>query len=115
MDSAPESHLRLLIHHAALPEPEVNQWITGPDGRVISRPDLQYRRLRIALEYEGEHHLLDPAQWHRDIERDDRLRQLGWVVLRFTKQHLRPENAPATEEKVRTALLARGWQPGRPT
>ncbi|MCQ2001618.1 endonuclease domain-containing protein [Arthrobacter zhaoxinii] len=115
VDSAPESHLRLLIHHAALPEPEVNQWITGPDGRVISRPDLQYRRLRIALEYEGEHHLLDPAQWHRDIERDDRLRQLGWVVLRFTKQHLRPENAPATAEKVRTALLARGWQPGWPT
>ncbi|MCC9205290.1 endonuclease domain-containing protein [Arthrobacter sp. zg-Y769] len=114
VDSAPESRLRLLIHHAGLPGPEINQWITGSDGRAISCPDLQYRRLRIALEYEGEHHLLDPAQWHRDIERDERLRQLGWVVLRFTKQHLRPENRAGTAEKVRFALSARGWQPGWP-
>ncbi|MDM7990608.1 DUF559 domain-containing protein [Arthrobacter sp. zg-Y877] len=113
VDSPPESRLRLLIHNAGLPEPEVNQWIAGPDGRAISRPDLQYRRLRIALEYEGEHHLLDPAQWHRDIERDDRLRQVGWVVLRFTKKHLRQENAPATVEKIRRTLLDRGWRPGQ--
>ncbi|MCC9175326.1 endonuclease domain-containing protein [Arthrobacter sp. zg-Y179] len=114
VDSAPETRLRLLVHHAGLPDPDVNQWILGSDGRAISRPDLQYRRLRIALEYEGEHHLLDPDQWHRDIERDDRLRQLGWAVLRFTKQHLRPENRAGTAEKVRDALLARGWRPGHP-
>lgn len=88
VDSAPESLLRLLIVAAGLPEPEVNQWITDDAGRRVSRPDLQYRVQRIALEYEGEHHLTDPRQWSRDIDRDDRLRALGWTVLRFTKRHL---------------------------
>ena len=113
VDSAPESRLRLLILSAGLPEPEVNRWIIGPDGRPLSRPDLQYPLLRIALEYEGEHHLRDPDQWHRDIERDERLRQLGWIVLRFSKKHLRPENRAATEERIRSTLRARGWFPGR--
>jgi hypothetical protein len=88
VDSAPESLLRLLIVAAGLPEPEVNEWITDDAGRRVSRPDLQYRVQRIALEYEGEHHLTDPRQWARDIDRDDRLRALGWTVLRFTKRHL---------------------------
>lgn len=113
VDSAPESRLRLLILSAGLPEPEVNRWIMGAGGRPVSRPDLQYRALRIALEYEGEHHLRDPDQWHRDIERDERLRQLGWVVLRFSKKHLRSENRAATEERIRSTLRARGWYPGR--
>lgn len=105
-DSAPESRLRLLIVQAGLPEPEVNRWITDDDGRRISRPDLQYRELRIAMEYEGEHHLTDPAQWTRDIERDDRLRALGWRILRFTKVHLRPESHEATVRRVRAAVRA---------
>ena len=113
VDSAPETRLRLLIRSVGLPEPEVNRWIIGADGRPLSRPDLQYPLLRIALEYEGEHHLRDPDQWHRDIERDERLRQLGWIVLRFSKKHLRPENRAATEERIRSTLRARGWFPGR--
>lgn len=88
VDSAPECLLRLLIVGAGLPEPDVNRWIVDRDGRRISRPDLHYRERRIAMEYEGEHHLTDPRQWSRDIERDERLRALGWTVLRFTKAHL---------------------------
>lgn len=88
VDSAPESWLRLLIVDGGLPEPEVNRWIVDADGRRVSRPDLQYRAQRIALEYKGERHLTDPRKWARDIERDDRLRALGWTVLRFTKVHL---------------------------
>ncbi|WP_159802668.1 endonuclease domain-containing protein [Arthrobacter zhaoguopingii] len=106
VDSAPETRLRLLILEAGLPEPEVNQWILDPYGRRLSRPDLQYRRQRIALEYEGEHHLLSAVQWNRDIERDDRLRELGWVVLRFSKHHLLPADVPASMGKIRRALAA---------
>jgi hypothetical protein len=106
VDSAPETRLRLLILEAGLPEPEVNQWIFDPSGRRLSRPDLQYRRQRVALEYEGEHHLLSAVQWNRDIERDDRLRELGWVVLRFSKHHLLPANVPASMGKIRRALAA---------
>jgi hypothetical protein len=105
-DSAPESKLRLAIIQAGLPEPEVNRWILDASGRMVSRPDLQYPGLRIALEYEGAHHLLDPVQWNRDIDRDDRLRAMGWTVLRFSKEHLRPERLPLTIAKIRRAIAA---------
>ncbi|WP_035772489.1 hypothetical protein [Arthrobacter sp. Br18] len=104
VDSAPESTLRMLILDAGLPEPVVNGWIVDPAGRRVSRPDLQYPQYRIALEYEGEHHLLDPAQWSRDIERDERLRALGWTVLRFSKPHLEPGRVAASMERIRYAL-----------
>ena len=84
----------------------MNRWILDASGRPLSRPDLQYRLQRIALEYEGEHHLLQPGQWNRDIERDDRLRAIGWTVLRFTKIHLLPANVPASMAKIRNALAA---------
>ncbi|WP_434991958.1 endonuclease domain-containing protein [Arthrobacter sp. Ld5] len=106
VDSAPESMLRMLILDAGLPEPEVNRWILDEDGRV-SRPDLQYRRQRVALEYEGEHHLTDPRQWARDIERDERLRALGWTVLRFTKRHLGAGREDAMA-RIRYALAVAG-------
>jgi len=71
VDSAPESWLRLLIVDGGLPEPEVNQWIVDADGRRVSRPDLQYRAQRIALEYEGEHHLTWDARPRRLTPRRD--------------------------------------------
>lgn len=110
VDSAPESRLRMLILDAGLPEPVVNCWIVGADGRRVSRPDLQYPQYRIALEYEGEHHLLDAAQWSRDIERDERLRALGWTVLRFSSAHLRPGNVAAAMERTGRALTVAASQ-----
>jgi hypothetical protein len=104
VDSGPESRLRLLIVQAGLTEPEINQWILDRDGRRVSRPDLMYRELRIAIEYEGEHHLVDADQWHRDINRDDRLRRMGWTVLRFTRKHLEPAFERAAIQRIRDAI-----------
>ncbi|WP_209066987.1 DUF559 domain-containing protein [Arthrobacter pigmenti] len=104
VDSPQESRLRVLILDAGLPEPEVNQWILDPRGRRFSRPDLMYRELKIAIEYEGEHHLLDADQWHSDINRDDRLRALGWTVLKFSKKHLADGAVNASIGRIRTAI-----------
>ncbi|SDI19535.1 Protein of unknown function [Arthrobacter subterraneus] len=106
MDSGPESRLRLLIVGSGLPEPEVNQWILDANGRRVSRPDLMYREFCVAIEYEGEHHLVDANQWHSDINRDDRLRVMGWTVLRFTKMHLQPGSERASIERIRAAIRA---------
>lgn len=105
VDSGPESRLRLLIIGSGLPEPEVNQWILDANGRRVSRPDLMYREFRIAIEYEGEHHL-DADQWHSDINRDDRLRAMGWTVVRFTKRHLEPGAERESITRIRTAMRA---------
>lgn len=109
VDSPQESRLRMKILDAGLPEPAVTQPIHDQHGRYISTPDLQYKQCRIALEYEGDHHRTDPVQWGRDIERADRLRGLGWIVLRFSKLQL-GRGWPSSELKLRTALAERGWQ-----
>jgi very-short-patch-repair endonuclease len=109
VDSPQESKLRLRILDAGLPEPAVTQAVFDEYGSYVSTPDLQYRNYRIALEYEGDHHRLDPEQWGRDIERDDRLRGMGWIVLRFSKLQL-GRGWAESELKLRRALAERGWR-----
>ncbi|MFF1827797.1 hypothetical protein [Paenarthrobacter sp. NPDC058040] len=109
VDSAQESRLRIKILDAGLPEPVITQAIFDEYGRYISTPDLQYEEYKIALEYEGDHHRSDPVQWGKDIERDDRLRAMGWIVLKFSKVQM---NAGWThsERKIKDALRSRGWR-----
>ncbi|CAL4859066.1 DUF559 domain-containing protein [Microbacterium sp. MM2322] len=103
--SRPESHLRLALLDAGLPEPELNHPVII-DGRVVATADLVYPESRVAVEYEGEHHLLDAQQWAYDIDRYDALRSAGWAVVRITKADLfgRTERAA---NKVAAALRAR--------
>lgn len=109
VESPQESKLRMKILDAGLPEPLVTQPVHDERGNYVSTPDLQYKEQRIAMEYEGEHHRTDPVQWGRDIERDDRLRALGWIVLRFSKYQLR-QGWAASERKLRSALAERSWR-----
>ena len=82
--SRAETWLRLTIIDAGLPMPEVNVDVVE-GGRWLAQVDLAFPRARVALEYEGEHHLTDPAQWALDIARMDRLVDAGWRVIRVTK------------------------------
>lgn len=103
--SRPETRCRLTIVDAGLPEPSLNYDVYA-DGEKIACVDLAYPHLRIAIEYEGEHHLLDPQQWARDIERYERLVAAGWHVIRVTKGELFDEPAKLVR-RVRFAIAAR--------
>ena len=83
-----ETWCRLALADARLPEPELNWSVYDGEGDFVACVDLAYPRLKIAIEYEGEHHLTDPKQWAKDIERHARLVELGWIVIRVTKHHL---------------------------
>ncbi|WP_255771746.1 DUF559 domain-containing protein [Pseudarthrobacter sulfonivorans] len=83
-DSAPESLLRLAIMDAGLPEPELQVALRAGDARSPSA-DLGYRRRRIAIQYDGGHHLGD-AQIHSDRRRDKAFEAAGWTVLIFGKE-----------------------------
>ena len=80
--SPQETALRLSILHAGLPEPEVTAPITI-GGRTY-RPDLSYPPLRIAIEYEGAHHLTHRWQWTSDITRERDFNDHGWIYIRVT-------------------------------
>lgn len=85
--SARESRTRLLIMRAGLgcSEPEPNGIIELHHGGR-TRGDLVFRRERLVVEYEGEHHLTDPVQWARDLERYNDLALSGWLVIRLSRR-----------------------------
>ncbi|VXB64650.1 conserved hypothetical protein [Arthrobacter sp. 9AX] len=82
-DSAPESMLRMAMADANLPEPDL-QVALRPDDAASPTADVGYRRQRLAIQYDGGHHLLD-AQQHRDRRRDRAFEAAGWTVLVLTK------------------------------
>ncbi|WP_127473853.1 endonuclease domain-containing protein [Microbacterium sulfonylureivorans] len=102
--SRPETWLRLLLIDAGLPPTSVNHEVIV-NGRWLARVDLALPDLRIAIEYEGEHHLTDSEQWHRDIARTERLIEAGWRVIRVTKRDVFEEPGPMID-RVRRAILS---------
>jgi very-short-patch-repair endonuclease len=82
-ESPMETRVRLLIIRARLPRPEVQVEVRSAEGHFIGRVDLGYRRWKIAIEYEGDHHR-ERHQYQLDVTRLNDLRDNGWLVLRFT-------------------------------
>jgi hypothetical protein len=85
--SRTETWTRLTIIDGGLPEPLVNVPVYDGDA-LIGIVDLAYPARRVAIEYEGEQHLTDPAQWAKDILRYERLIAAGWLPIRVTKDEL---------------------------
>lgn len=84
-DSAPETLLRLAISDVGLPEPELQLTLWGREGGPSA--DAGYRARRIAMQYDGAHHL-DELQRFSDRRRDKAFENAGWIVLIFTQKDL---------------------------
>lgn len=82
-DSPMETRLRLIVIRAGLARPVANRDVVV-DGCWLARPDLSWPDLRIAVEYDGDHHRLDRAQWQRDIGRRRLLEDAGWLLVVVT-------------------------------
>lgn len=100
VDSPRETDLRLWTIAVGLPEPTVHPRVRCSVHREVVEPDLGYEDEKLALEYEGDHHRQSKAQWARDIERDEALRDAGWSVLKVTSR----TNYRLLEAKVRQHL-----------
>ncbi|WP_089155241.1 DUF559 domain-containing protein [Micromonospora sp. NBS 11-29] len=103
-ESPMETRLRLLLLDAGL-GPLTAQHEVRAGGRFVARVDLAWPELRIAVEYDGDHHR-ERVHFRRDVARLNALRAAGWVVLRFTADDVlrRPE---ATIALVRQAVAER--------
>jgi hypothetical protein len=86
--SRPETWVRLTLVEAGLPEPVLDVDVYDERGDFVGCVDLAYPELKIAIEYEGDQHRTDPAQWQRDIEKHERLADLGWRVVRVPRNQL---------------------------
>lgn len=104
VESPKETETRLLLVEAGLPEPVVQHEVRD-GGRLVVRIDLAYPELKIAIEYEGDGHRTDPAQWRRDIQRQRELEARGWIVIRLTQEDLRDPRHLL--RSIRSAIHAR--------
>lgn len=85
-ESPRESLLRVLII-GALPEPALQHEVFDATGAFVARLDVSWPRLKLGVEYDGEHHR-DPTQQERDRIRLEKLRALGWHIIVVTKDDL---------------------------
>jgi hypothetical protein len=83
-ESPRETWLRLLIIRAGFPRPQTQIPVRNEFGVLIAEVDMGYEDLKIAFEYEGEHHRTDRRQFTKDIRRHEALIELGWIVIRVT-------------------------------
>lgn len=100
-DSAPETFLRLALTDAGLPEPGLQVRI-DPADPYSPAADLGYRARRIAIQYDGGHHL-SREQQSRDNRRDAAFHAAGWRYFKFNADDLARDFRGAVGQ-IRAAL-----------
>lgn len=85
VDSPPETRLRLHLIDAGLPEPLVHPAVMCALIGTELHPDMGYPSIRLAIEYEGDHHRSSPTQFAEDNRRISALQAEGWTVIRVSK------------------------------
>ncbi len=100
--------LRLLIVRAGMPEPMINAPIRSRDGRIVAHADLAYPEFNLVLEYDGDQHRTDRAQYYLDINRLERITREGWRVMRINLKHMASPTILAAA--IREALADAGRQ-----
>lgn len=103
--SLPESQVRCLLIASGLPRPAVNVPVLDDPHSPVT--DLYLPRWRVAVEYEGRQHELDPAQFSRDIARYARMRENGVEYVQVTRAMMRTPRAVVAA--VHQALVRHGY------
>ncbi|MGW5673249.1 endonuclease domain-containing protein [Micromonospora sp. NPDC003776] len=104
-----ETRLRLLLLDAGLGPLTAQHDVLDGRGRFLARVDLAWPALRVAAEYDGDHHR-ERAHFRQDVARLNALRAAGWIVLRFTADDVLRHPA-ATVALVAQALRERRAAP----
>jgi very-short-patch-repair endonuclease len=101
--SPKESWLRVVLIQAGLPRPRTQIPVFDEVGDVFAYLDMGWEDVKVAVEYDGEQHRSDRAQYRWDLRRLERLQHLGWIVVRVVAGD-RPAEIIAS---VRAALARR--------
>ncbi len=86
IESVGESRCRWAIRAAGLPNPEPQVWIR--DGGFAARVDFLLADQRVIIEFDGMVKYESPADLRAEKIREDRLRSLGYEVVRVTWKDL---------------------------
>jgi hypothetical protein len=106
-ESVMETRQRMALVLAGLPRPRAQVELYDPAGRFVARLDHGYDEWKVGFDYDGEVHA---TTWRKDLERQERVRDLGWWHRRYTSLDARDDWA-AMIAQIRTALWSAGWRP----
>jgi very-short-patch-repair endonuclease len=85
-ESPRETWLRLLLIRAGYPRPQTQIPIYNEYRVLIAEVDMGWQDIKVAAEYEGDHHWTNRTQFTKDIRRYEDVTELGWIDIRVTAQ-----------------------------
>ena len=100
-ESPRESSLRMMLIAASYPRPTTQIPVPGPDGYPKYFLDMGWEDIKVAVEYDGEHHRQDPDAYRKDIIRMEYLAGVGWIVIRVVKGQTQAHILSRVERAVR--------------
>jgi hypothetical protein len=100
-ESPRETWLRLLLIRAGFPRPQTQIPVYDEYGVLVAVVDMGWEDIKVAADYEGDHHRTDRRQFNKDITRAEALTDLGWIDVRVTA-----EDTPGGV----IARVSRAWQ-----
>lgn len=102
-ESPRETWLRLILIRSGFPPPATQIPVHDAYGVLIAVLDMGWEKLKIAAEYDGDHHRTDRRQFNKDIRRSESLQELGWLHIRVTADDTEAE----VVRRVRAAFARR--------
>jgi very-short-patch-repair endonuclease len=102
-ESVLESCARVIFAEHGLDSPELQFTVTGPDFRF--GVDFYWPKYRVIAEADGKAKYNDPRTAVRQLDRDQRLRDLGYKVVHFTWRELF-QNPRVVIERIRKAFAS---------
>ncbi|MEY8014111.1 hypothetical protein [Mycobacterium servetii] len=85
-ESPRETWLRLLLIRAGFPRPRTQIPVRDRYGQLVAVCDMGWEEVKIAADYEGDHHRTDRRRFNHDIRRAEALAELGWIDVRITAE-----------------------------
>ena len=103
-ESPRETWLRLMLIRHGFPRPTTQIPVYDAYGGLVAELDMGWEDIKVAAEYEGDHHRSDPDVFNKGIRRHDELTELGWIDVRVTKR----DTEGAVIGRVAAAFARRG-------
>jgi hypothetical protein len=85
-ESPRETWLRLLLIRAGFPPPQTQIPVYDEFGQLVAVLDMGWENIKLAVEYDGDHHWTNRRQFNKDIRRAEAVAALGWVDVRVTAE-----------------------------
>ncbi|RNI22188.1 endonuclease domain-containing protein [Flexivirga caeni] len=103
-----ESRLRLLMLSGGLPPPSINHMVYDESTGRKRELDLALPEWKVAVEFDGRHHIERIDQWERDILRREELEAMGWRFVLITSSAMYTQPLRVLERITDTIVAAGG-------